>query len=80
MGYHSERSLCYFVSIKQLEHLLRDRTFRLFTDHKIFFTLLESSNPMIYRWWMDIQQFDFTKEFTLVNNPLLMASRLCPTS
>jgi hypothetical protein len=29
---------------------------------------------------MDIQQFDFTKEFTLVNNPLLMASRLCPTS
>jgi transposase InsO family protein len=69
-----------FVSIKQLEHLLRDRRFRLFTDHKNLLYITESSNPMIYRWWMEIQQFDFTKEFTLgVNNPIADSmSRLCP--
>lgn len=69
-----------FVSIKQLEHLLTDRKFKLFTDHKNLLYITESSNPMIYRWWMEIQQFDFTKEFTLgVNNPIAdTMSRLCP--
>jgi transposase InsO family protein len=69
-----------FETIKQLEHLLRDRKFKLFTDHKNLLYITESSNPMIYRWWMAIQEFDFTKEFTLgVNNPIAdTMSRLCP--
>jgi transposase InsO family protein len=69
-----------FESVKQLDHLLRDRKFKLFTDHKNLLYITESSNPMIYRWWMAIQEFDFTKEFTLgVNNPIAdTMSRLCP--
>jgi hypothetical protein len=69
-----------FVTIKQLDHLLRDRHFKLFTDHKNLLYITESSNPMIYRWWMAIQEMDFTKEFTLgINNPIADSmSRLCP--
>jgi transposase InsO family protein len=69
-----------FETLKQLDHLLRDRKFRLFTDHKNLLYITESSNPMIYRWWMAIQELDFTKEFTLgVNNPIADSmSRLCP--
>ena len=37
-----------FVTIKQLDHLLRDRHFKLFTDHKNLLYITESSNPMIY--------------------------------
>jgi transposase InsO family protein len=69
-----------FETLKQLDHLLRDRKFKLFTDHKNLLYITESSNPMIYRWWMSIQELDFTKEFTLgVNNPIADGmSRLCP--
>ncbi len=39
-----------FESVKQLDHLLRNRKFKLFTDHKNLLYITESSNPMIYRW------------------------------
>jgi hypothetical protein len=34
-----------FETIKQLDHLLRDRKFRLLTDHKNLLYITESSNP-----------------------------------
>ena len=75
-----KEAFAIFETIKQLDHLLRDRKFVLFTDHKNLLYITESSNPMIYRWWMAIQEFDFTKQFTLgVNNPIAdTMSRLCP--
>jgi hypothetical protein len=69
-----------FESIRQLDHLLRDRKFKLFKDQKNLLYITESSNPMIYRWWMAIQEFNYTREFTLgINNPIAdTMSRLCP--
>jgi transposase InsO family protein len=69
-----------FVSIKQLEHLLRDRRFIVRTDHKNLLYITDSSNPMIIRWYMSIQEFDYTQEFTLGSqNPIADGfSRLCP--
>ena len=69
-----------FVSVKQLDHLLRDNKFVLQTDHKNLFYITDSSNHMIVRWYMAIQELDFTKEFTIgKNNPIAdNMSRLCP--
>jgi hypothetical protein len=69
-----------FETLKQLDHLLRDRKCRLFTDYENLLYITESSNPMIYWWWMAIQELDFTKEFTLgVNNPIADSmAHLCP--
>ena len=68
-----------FVSVKQLDHLLRDNKFVLQTDHKNLFYITDSSNHMIVRWYMAIQELDFTKRFTIEkNNPIAdNMSRLC---
>jgi hypothetical protein len=69
-----------FIVLKELDHLLRDRVFKLFTDHKNLLYIKESSNPMIYRWWMSIMELDFSLHFSLgINNPIADdMSRLCP--
>ena len=68
-----------FVSIKDLTHLLRDRTFVLRTDHKNLLYISESSNPMIIRWYMAIQEMDYTREYLKgeLNTVADGMSRLC---
>ena len=75
-----KEAFAIFETLRQLNHLLRDRKFVMYTDHKNLLFITESSNPMIYRWWMSIQELDFIKRFTLgVNNPIADGmSRLCP--
>jgi transposase InsO family protein len=48
-----------FYSLQQLSSILRDRTFTVLTDHRNLLFIQNHSNPMIYRWWVSIQEFDF---------------------
>jgi transposase InsO family protein len=75
-----KEAFAIFETLKQLDHLLRDRKFILFTDHMNLLFITESSNPMIIRWYMSIQELDFTKRFTKgEDNPISdHCSRLCP--
>ena len=68
-----------FYSCKELDPLLRDRHFTLGTDHKNLLYIKESSNPMIVRWYMAIQELDYTQMYIKgTNNPIADGfSRLC---
>jgi len=48
-----------FYSLQQLSSILRDRPFTVLTDHRNLLYIQNHSNPMIYRWWVSIQEFDF---------------------
>ena len=69
-----------FASMQDLMHLLRDRTFVLRTDHKNLLYISESSNPMIIRWYMAIQELDYTKQYLKGESNVVAddMSRLCP--
>ena len=66
-------------SCMYLQSLLRDRLFKIKTDHKNFLFIKEASNPMIVRWYMALSEFSFTLEFIpSVDNDITDAmSRLC---
>ena len=68
-----------FFSCTYLQSLLRDRKFLIKTDHKNLLFISEHSNPMIVRWYMALQDFDFIIEFVAgVDNDIADAmSRLC---
>lgn len=49
-----------FHCCMQLESLLRDRKFRIRTDHRNLLYIKDASNPMIVRWFMALSEFDFS--------------------
>jgi len=74
-----------FYALRQLKSILRDRPFTLQTDSRGLRLMKTDSNPMVYRWWVDIQEYDFTIEDILgVNNPVadgfsrLVANNMSP--
>ena len=62
-----------------LQSLLRDRSFKIRTDHRNLLFIKEVSNPMIVRWYMALTEFSFTLEFIpgVDNNIADAMSRLC---
>ena len=62
-----------------LQSLLRDRSFKIRTDHRNLLFIKEASNPMIVRWYMALSEFSFTLEFIpgVDNNIADAMSRLC---
>ena len=46
-----------------LQSLLRDRLFKIKTDHRNLLFIKEASNPMIVQWYMALSEFSFTLEF-----------------
>ena len=80
-------SLTYSISDKKgnchscmyLQSLLRDRLFKIKTDHRNLLFIKEASNPMIVRWYMALSEFRFTLEFIpgVDNNIADAMSRLC---
>ena len=69
-----------FVSCKDLDYLLRDRFFIIFTDHRNLQFIKDDSNPMVVRWYMSLMELDFIQKDILgKDNPVAdNNSRLCP--
>lgn len=69
-----------FFVCKKLNSLLRDRKFTILTDHANLQFLKNDSNQMVLRWWLAIQELDYTLRFVPgVENVIADAlSRLCP--
>ena len=69
-----------YYCCKQLDSLLRDRTFKIFTDHKNLTFLSLDPSTMVNRWSMALQELDYTVSYiTGPKNYLADAlSRLCP--
>jgi transposase InsO family protein len=60
-----------FYAFRQLKTILRDRHFTVQTDSRGFRFMRTDSNPMVYRWLVDVQEYDFTLEDILgINNPV----------
>jgi transposase InsO family protein len=60
-----------FYALRNLKTILRDRHFTLQTDNRGLRFMRTDSNPMVYRWFVDIQEYDFTLEHILgKNNPV----------
>jgi hypothetical protein len=54
-----KEAFAIWYSLQTLATILRDRTFTVLTDHRNLKFIENHSNPMIYRWWISIQEFDF---------------------
>jgi hypothetical protein len=69
-----------FYAFRQLRTILRDHHVTVQTDSRRFCFMRTDSNPMVYRWLVDIQEYDFTLEDILgINNPVADGfSRLVP--
>jgi len=74
-----------FYAFRQLKTILRDRHFTVQTDSRGFRFMRTDSNPMVYRWLIDVQEYDFTLEDILgINNPVadgfsrLVANNMTP--
>ena len=52
-----------FLSGMYLRSVLRDRLFKIRTDHRNFLFIEESSDSMVVRWYMALSEFIFTLEF-----------------
>jgi hypothetical protein len=52
-----------FFCCTQLDRMLRDRKFKILTDHKNLMFIKMDSNPMVVRWWMALQELDFEIEY-----------------
>ena len=52
---------CYAIvySLKKWEYLLRDIHFKLYTDHKNLTYLDAGSSAKVYRWKLEVQEYDF---------------------
>jgi hypothetical protein len=60
-----------FYALKQLRSILRDRHFTIQCDNRGLTFLRTDSNPMVYRWLVDTQEYDYAIENILgVNNPV----------
>ena len=69
-----------FRCVEDLDHLLRDVHFTIRTDHKNLLFIKDSSNPMIIRWYMAIQEKDYSLEDILGEKNFIadISSRACP--
>ena len=69
-----------FYACTKLNRLIRDRKFTILTDHANLQFLKNDSNQMVMRWWLSIQELDYTLRFVPgVENIIADAlSRLCP--
>jgi hypothetical protein len=76
---YSKRSLCNLLLLYSLDKQLRDRKFTILADHKNLTFIKQSSNPMVVRWHLALQELDFTLEYVKgVENTIADAmSRLC---
>ena len=68
-----------YYSTHALGHLLRDRIFTIQTDHKNLTFIKTDSNPMVVRWYLAMQELEYTLEHIPgVDNDVSDAfSRLC---
>jgi hypothetical protein len=68
-----------FFCCTHLDNLLRDRKFRILTDHENLTFIKQASNPMMVRWHLALQELDFQILFVPgVDNVIADAmSRLC---
>ena len=68
-----------FFCCTQLDALLRDRKFTIMTDHKNLMFIKLDSNPMVVRWWMALQELDFSITYIKgdTNTVADALSRLC---
>lgn len=48
---------------KQLDSLIRDRKFRIFTDHKNLTFLSQDPSTMVSRWSIALQELDYSIEY-----------------
>jgi hypothetical protein len=69
-----------FYACTKLTRLIRDRKFTILTDHANLQFLKNDSNQMVTRWWLAIQELDYTLRFVPgIENIIADAlSRLCP--
>ena len=69
-----------YYCCKQLDSLLRDRSFKIFTDHKNLTFLQSDPSNMVSRWQMALQELDYTVEYVSGSNNYIAdaMSRLCP--
>jgi Integrase zinc binding domain len=60
--------------------MLRDRKFTILTDHKNLMFIKHDSNPMVVRWWMTLQELDFSIAYIKGDTNIVAdaLSRLCP--
>ena len=49
-----------WYSLRKMDHLLRDRTFYIQTDHENLTRHKVTGSPKVIRWQLDIQQYDYT--------------------
>ena len=68
-----------FHCCTHLEHLLRDRQFTIKTDHKNLTFISLDSNAMVIRWYIALQEFDYSLEYVpgAENTTADTMSRLC---
>jgi len=60
-----------FYCLKKLLAILRDRLFTIQCDNRGYVFMKTDSNPMVYRWMVECQEFDFNIEDILgINNPV----------
>jgi hypothetical protein len=57
-----------FYALRNLRAILKDCHFTLQTDNRGLRFLRTDSNPMVYRWLVDTQEFDYTLEDILGKN------------
>ena len=69
-----------FISCKDLDYLLRDRFFTIYTDHRNLQFIKDHTNAMIIRWYLSLQELHFVQKDILgKDNPVAdNNSRLCP--
>ncbi len=68
-----------YYSTHTLSYLLRDRIFTIQTDHKNLTFIKNDSNPMVVRWYLAMQELEYTLEHIpgVDNNVSDAFSRLC---
>jgi transposase InsO family protein len=64
-----------YYALRMLRAILRDRRFTVQTDNRGLAFMKTDSNPMVYRWLVDVQEFDFNTEdilgkFNYVSDPI----------
>ena len=69
-----------FTCCTQLGHLIRDRPFTIHTDHKNLTYMTKNSSSMVARWYIALQEFDYTLHFVKGSQNTIAdaMSRLCP--
>ena len=69
-----------FYCCTQLDYLIRDRTFTIYTDHLNITYMKQNPTSMVERWFIAMQELHFTVVFVPgTSNALADAlSRLCP--